>query len=159
MSTIYGTRTTRTGFIIMYRYGFDNISTFFQRILFLIIFIKYLALLFSNLLISIRNTPVLHDMSKLRIPALLRLHINYFFTFKYKLALTMALYEGFGMSFVKMPKYLPTNKYQNKDDAFTYLKNIMKRSIIVEKMSFQSKACAVLHSISPSRSTIMPITK
>ena len=29
MSTIYGTRTTRTGFIIMYRYGFDNISTFF----------------------------------------------------------------------------------------------------------------------------------
>ena len=29
MSTIHGTRTTRTGFIIMYRYGFDNISTFF----------------------------------------------------------------------------------------------------------------------------------
>ena len=29
MSTIYGTRTTRTGFIIMYQYGFDNISTFF----------------------------------------------------------------------------------------------------------------------------------
>ena len=81
-------------------------------------------------------TPVLHDMSKLLIPALLRLHINYFFTFKYKLALTMALYEGFGMSFVKMPKYLPTNKYQNKDDAFTYLKNIMKRSIIVGKSVF-----------------------
>ena len=121
--------------------------------------IKYLALLFSNLLISIRNTPVLHDMSKLLIPALLRLHINYFFTFKYKLALTMALYEGFGMSFVKMPKYLPTNKYQNKDDAFTYLKNIMKRSIIVGKSVFQSKACAVLHSISLSRSTIMPIAK
>lgn len=71
----------------------------------------------------------------------------------------MALYEGFGMSFVKMPKYLPTNKYQNKDDAFTYLKNIMKRSIIVGKVSFQSKACAVLHSISLSRSTIMPIAK
>ena len=139
MSTIYGTRTTRTGFIIMCRFGFDNISTFFQRILFLIIFIKYLALLFSNLLISIRNTPVLHDMSKLRIPALLHLHINYFFTFKYKLALTMALYEGFGMSFVKMPKYLPTNKYQNKDDAFTYLKNTMKRSIIVEKKCLFSR--------------------
>ena len=75
-------------------------------------------------------------MSKLLIPALLRLHINYFFTFKYKLALTMALYEGFGMSFVKMSKYLPTNKYQNKDDAFTYLKNIMKRSIIVGKSVF-----------------------
>lgn len=27
----------------------------------------------------------------------------------------MALYEGLGMSFVKMSKYLPTNKYQNKD--------------------------------------------
>lgn len=27
----------------------------------------------------------------------------------------MALYEGFDMTFVKMPKYLPTNKYQNKD--------------------------------------------
>lgn len=27
----------------------------------------------------------------------------------------MAPYEGFDMTFVKMPKYLPTNKYQNKD--------------------------------------------
>lgn len=71
----------------------------------------------------------------------------------------MALYEGFGMSFVKMPKYLPTNKYQNKDDAFTCLKNTMKRSIIMRKVSFQSKTCAVLHSISLSRSTIMPIAK
>ena len=39
--------------------------------------------------------------------------LNFYFTFKYKLALTMALYEGFDMTFVKMPKYLPTNKYQN----------------------------------------------
>lgn len=29
----------------------------------------------------------------------------------------MALYEGFDMPFVKMPKYLATNKYQNKDLA------------------------------------------
>ena len=35
----------------------------------------------------------------------------------------------------------------------------MMRGIIMENVSFQSKAYAVLHSISPSRSTIMPIAK
>lgn len=33
----------------------------------------------------------------------------------------MALYEGFDMTFVKMPKYLATNKYQNKDVNFAAL--------------------------------------
>ena len=33
----------------------------------------------------------------------------------------MALYEGFDMTFVKMPKYLPTNKYQNKDPTAALL--------------------------------------
>ena len=35
----------------------------------------------------------------------------------------MALYEGFDMTFVKMPKYLATNKYQNKDFAHPPLTN------------------------------------
>lgn len=43
----------------------------------------------------------------------------------------MALYEGFDMTFVKMPKYLPTNKYQNKDfgycqESLTKLDNLHK---------------------------------
>ena len=49
--------------------------------------------------------------------------LNIYIAFKYKLALTMALYGGFDMTFVKMPKYLATNKYQNKDFAHPPLTN------------------------------------
>ena len=56
--------------------------------------------------------------------------LNFYFTFKYKLALTMALYEGFDMTFVKMPKYLPTNKYQNKDGMRPYFSFLFVYGII-----------------------------
>lgn len=43
----------------------------------------------------------------------------------------MALYEGFDMPFVKMPKYLATNKYQNKDLAGEGLTILAQRDRIM----------------------------
>ena len=43
----------------------------------------------------------------------------------------MALYEGFDMPFVKMPKYLATNKYQNKDLAGEGLTILAQRDRII----------------------------
>ena len=43
----------------------------------------------------------------------------------------MALYEGFAMTFIKMPKYLPTNKYQNKDIVLPPLLFFAKCGIVI----------------------------